>query len=117
MHPYKPPLPMTITLRFRTMARTGLVAFLPAFTSFFGTGLVLLPLAALWPLGAPVFWLAPFFEDAVSSATVAPGSATATAFSVVVASAFVMVVSVNPFAPDPAHDDSSLRSLANARQK
>src|SRR5215472_3584919 len=80
-----------------SLARVGLVAFLPAFASFFGTGLVLLPLAALWPLGAPVFWLAPFFEEAVSGATVAPCSATATAFSVVLACAFVMVVSVNPF--------------------
>jgi hypothetical protein len=38
----------------------GLAAFFPAFVSFFGAALVLAPLAAFWPLGAPFFWLAPF---------------------------------------------------------
>ena len=67
-----------------------------------GRGLALPPLAAFWPLGAPFFWVAPFFERAFSgatgvlcSATVAVCSATAAAFSVVLASAFFMVV--NPF--------------------
>jgi len=46
-------------------------------------------------LGAPFFRVAPFFEEAFSGATCAPCSATPTAFSVIVASAFVMVM--NPF--------------------
>ena len=49
-------------------------------------------------VGLPIrgfFWVAPFFEDAFSGATVAPCSATVAGFSVAVASALVMVV--NPF--------------------
>jgi hypothetical protein len=34
----------------------------PALAFFFGTALAL-PLAAFWLLGAPFFWVAPFFED------------------------------------------------------
>src|SRR5579862_3195912 len=71
----------------------GLVALLPALASFFA----LAPLAAFWPLGAPFFLVAPFFDEAFSGATFAPRSATAAAFSVVVASAFVMVVSGRSF--------------------
>jgi hypothetical protein len=52
-------------------------------------------LGAFLPLGAPFFWVAPFFEEAFSGATCAPCSATAAAFSLIVASTFVMVV--NPF--------------------
>ena len=58
-------------------------------------GLGFAPWRLSWPLGAPFFWLAPFFEEAFSGATCAPCSATVAAFSVIVASAFVMVV--NPF--------------------
>src|SRR6266849_11010445 len=77
-------------------AGAGLAGFLPALASFFGAAaFALAPLAAVWPLGAPFFWLAPFFEGAFSGATCAPCSATVAAFSVIVASAFVMVV--NPF--------------------
>ena len=39
--------------------------------------LVLPPLALFWPLGAPFFELASFFEEAFSGATCAPCSATA----------------------------------------
>jgi hypothetical protein len=45
-------------------------------------------------LGAPFFWLAPFFEGAFSDATVAPCSATVAAVSVAVVSAFFIVVFV-----------------------
>ena len=67
-----------------SLASAGL-AFLPAWASFFR----LVALAPFLPLGAPFFGLAPFFEEAFSGATFAPCSATAAAFSVVVASAFV----------------------------
>jgi hypothetical protein len=43
-------------------------------------------------LGAPFFWLAPFFEVAFSGATSAPCSALAAVSVVLVASAFFMVV-------------------------
>src|SRR5215472_16964888 len=59
----------------------GLAAFLLGLASFFGVAaLVLAPLAVFWPLGASFFWLAPFFEEAVSGATGAPCSATAAVF-------------------------------------
>ena len=45
----------------------------------FGGFLGLAPLAVFWPLGAPFFWLAPFFEGAFSGATCAPCSATVAA--------------------------------------
>jgi hypothetical protein len=48
-------------------------------------------------LGAPFFGLAPFFQEAFSGATVAPCSATAAVFSLVAASAFIMVVSGESF--------------------
>jgi hypothetical protein len=76
-----------------SLAWAGL-AFFPALPSFFGEALAL-PLAAFWPLGAPFFVLAPFFEEAFSGATCAPSSATVAAFSAIVASAFV--IAVNPF--------------------
>jgi hypothetical protein len=60
-----------------------------------GHGAFLPPFAAFWPLGAPFFWVVPLFEEAFSGATCAPCSATVAAFSVIVASAFVIVV--NPF--------------------
>src|SRR5689334_14649520 len=55
--------------------RAGLAAFLAALAAFFGGALALAPLAVFWPLGAPFFWLAPFFEGAFSGATCAPCSA------------------------------------------
>jgi hypothetical protein len=73
-----------------SLAWAGL-AFLPALASFFR----LVALAPFLALGAPFFWLAPFFEEAFSGATCAPCSATVAAFSVIVASAFVIMV--NPF--------------------
>src|SRR5205823_9205971 len=84
-----------------SFAAAGLVALLPALASFFGAAVLALPpLAVFWPLGAPFFWLAPFLEEAVSGATVAPWSptvaacsATAAACSVVVASAVFILVS------------------------
>src|SRR5437667_12322633 len=60
-----------------SFVRAGLAAFLPA--------LAFAPLAFFWPLGAPFFWLAPFFEGANSRATCAPCSATATVWVVSVA--------------------------------
>jgi hypothetical protein len=65
-------------------------------------------------LGATFFWLAPFFEEAFSGATVAPCGATAAEFSAVLASAFVMIG--NPFCARSAHDDPSLLVAGNARQ-
>src|SRR5215472_6613372 len=53
--------------------------FFPALAAGLRAALVWPPLAAFWPLGAPFFGLAPFFEEAFSSATWAPGSATVTA--------------------------------------
>ncbi len=70
-------------------ARGALAAFLPALPSFFGVAaLFLATLAVFWPLGAPFFWLAPFFDGAFSGATWAPCSATAAACVVSVASLF-----------------------------
>jgi hypothetical protein len=74
-----------------SLAWAGLAAFFPAAAPFFG----LAALARLLALGAPFFWLAPFFEEVFSGATCAPCSAAAEAFSVIVASAFVVVV--DPF--------------------
>src|ERR1700720_4322669 len=90
------------------------LAFLTALASFFREAFALPPLAAFWPLGAPFFWVAPFFEEAFCGATCAPCSATVAAFSVIVTSAFVMVV--NPFCAWLAHDDPSLRLRRNARE-
>ena len=58
----------------------------------FAEALAFPPLAAFWPLGAPFFGLAPFFEEAFSGATCARCSPTVAAFSVIVVSTFVMVV-------------------------
>ena len=58
--------------------------------------LALAPLAVFWPLGAPFFWLAPFFEGAFSGATCAPCSATAAVWVVSVAS-LVLHGGFNPF--------------------
>jgi hypothetical protein len=77
-------------------------------------GLGFTTLGGFLPLGAPFFWLEPFFEEAVSGATVTPCSATAATASMLLASAFVMVV--NPFMRF-THDDSSLQHPGKARQK
>ena len=61
----------------------GLGAFLAAVVFLavaVAVALGLLPLALFWPLGAPFFGLAPFFEEAFSGATCAPCSATAAVF-------------------------------------
>src|SRR6202167_3904538 len=71
--------------------RAGLAAFLDV---FFGAGLALAPLAVFWPLGAPFFWLAPFFEGSFSGATCAPCSATAAAWLVSVALVFFLVLNL-----------------------
>src|SRR5687768_13465489 len=71
---------------------TGLAAFFAALAVFFEAEVLgLPPLAARWPLGAPFFLLAPFFEEAFSGATCAPCAATVAAFSVLV-SVFVMFI-------------------------
>src|SRR5271154_1213947 len=73
--------------------RSGLAAFFAALAAFFGAvALALAPLAVCWPLGAPFFWVAAFFEAAFAGATGAPCSATAAAWVVSVASWFFMVV-------------------------
>src|SRR5260370_5260749 len=71
------------------------------------------PLPAFLPLGA-LLLAAPFFEEAFSGATCAPCAATAAVLSLIVTSAFVMVV--NPFCAWLAHDDSSLWWDGNARE-
>src|SRR4051794_11697604 len=59
------------------LAALRLAAFLPLLADFLvAAGLVLPPLAFFWPVGAPVFRVACFFEAAFSGATVAPCSAT-----------------------------------------
>src|SRR5271167_3940461 len=73
--------------------RSGLAAFFAALAAFFGAAaLALAPLAVCWPLSAPFFWVAAFFEAAFAGATGAPCPATA---AVSVASWFFMVF--NPF--------------------
>src|SRR5437762_6300360 len=77
------------------LAALRLPAFLLVLADFLGgVGLALPPLAFFWPLGAPVFRVACFFEEACSGATVAPCSAT---FAAVLASALVILVSPYPF--------------------
>ena len=89
-----------------SFARAGLEAFLRPLASFFGLAALVLPfLAVFWPSRAPFFWLAPFFEEAFSGATCAPGSA---AVAAVFVSGFVMFVSDILFCASFAHDDSSL---------
>jgi hypothetical protein len=97
-----------------SLARAGFGAFLPGLASFFGKALVLLSLADFWLLDAPFFWLTPFFEEDFSGAMCAPCCATVAAFSVIIASAFAIMV--NPFCAWLAHDDSSLRLPRNARE-
>src|SRR6266853_937520 len=68
-----------------------LAAFLPAFAAFFGeAALALARLAVFWPLGAPFFRMAAFFERVFSGATCAPPSATVAA--VLVSSVFMLVL-------------------------
>src|SRR5436190_11812385 len=75
-----------------SLAGAGLAAFLSALAYFFGAAVLALPpLAAFWPWGASFFWVVPFFEVALSGATVAPCSATVPVCSMVVASAVFMV--------------------------
>jgi len=80
-----------------------LAAFLGALATFFAgvaffgaLAFGLPPLALFWPLGAPGFLLAPFFEEAFSGATFAPCAATSAAVSVLVlvVSAFWVVIFV-----------------------
>jgi hypothetical protein len=51
-------------------------------------------LAPLLAVGALFLWLAPFFEEALSGATVAPCAATAVAVSVLAVAAFSVVIFV-----------------------
>src|ERR1017187_2725480 len=51
--------------------------------SFLCVPAVAFRVAAFWPVGAPFFWVAAFFEAAFSGATVAPCAATVAAVSVV----------------------------------
>jgi hypothetical protein len=63
-----------------------LLAFAPALAVFLGAAALVLPsLAVFLALGAPFFWLAPFFEVAFSGATCAACAATAAVLSVVYA--------------------------------
>src|SRR5271169_4732753 len=55
--------------------RSGLAAFFAALAAFLGWT----PLAVIWPLGAPFFWMAAFFEATFAGATCARCSATAAA--------------------------------------
>src|SRR5258708_2895389 len=75
-------------------ARGALCAFLGLGSC--GAAALALPWAFFWPLGAPVFLVAAFFEVAFSGATCAPCAATAAACSVVVVSAVDMVI-LDPF--------------------
>ena len=88
----------------RTPSAFGFVAFLGALAAlragfvFLGLAVVgalgLRPLALFWLLGAPLFGLAVFFEEAFSGATVAPCSATAAVVSVPAVAAFSVVIFV-----------------------
>lgn len=53
------------------------------------------PVPVLWRLSGP--WARPFFEEALPGSTVAPCSARAAVFSVVLASLFATVASGNSF--------------------
>jgi hypothetical protein len=79
-------------------------------------GLGLAALALFWPLGAPFFGLAVFFEGAFSGATAAPSAPTAAL--VLVASTFsVFIVVRSPFAVGPRHDmnhSGALRTQADS---
>src|SRR5688572_7546621 len=74
------------------LVAAGFAAFFAALASFFGAAaFVLAPLAVFWPLGAPFFWVAPFFEGAFSGAPCEPCSATLAAVFV---SALVILVRI-----------------------
>src|SRR5271155_1507219 len=62
-----------LSARGAAALRSGLAAFFAALAAFLG----LAPLAVSWPLGAPFFWVAAFFEAAFAGATGAPCFATA----------------------------------------
>src|ERR1035437_6800395 len=104
-----------------TLASFTLAAFLLATFSlacFFGVALACLAafLAAFWPLGAPFFWLAAFFEVACSGAAFAPCSATAAAVaSFWVASVLVFIVLLFLSAVDPRM--TIHHSFSNGRQE
>src|ERR1017187_268490 len=79
-------------LAFALAALGALAAFF-AVVAFLGAAAFgLPPLALFWLLGAPFLALAPFFGEAFSGATFAPGSATAAAWSLV--SAFSVLIFV-----------------------
>src|SRR5580704_2196307 len=83
-----------LSARGAVALRSGLTAFFAALATFFGAAaLALVPLAVSWPLGAPFFWVAAFFEAAFAGATGAPCSATAAGWVVSVASWFFMIFS------------------------
>jgi hypothetical protein len=96
-----------------SFASAGLV-FFPAFDAFLT--MWALPFAIFRLLCAPFFGSDPFVDGTFFGATCAPGSATTAAFSVLLASTFVMLVSGNPFCARLAHDDSSLGRRRNARE-
>src|ERR1039458_3467731 len=76
-----------------TLAALGALAAFFAVVAFLGAAAFgLPPLALFWLLGAPFLALAPFFGEAFSGATFAPGSATAAAWSLV--SAFSVLIFV-----------------------
>src|ERR1035437_8022320 len=75
----------------------GALAVFLAVVGFLGAA-ALAPLALFWLLGATFFGLAAFFEGACSGATGAPCSATA-AVSVVLDSAFFMVLILSAVVP------------------
>src|SRR5580700_681028 len=65
-------------------ARGALASFLRAgLAAFFAVALALARLAVFWPLGAPFFRVAPFFEEAFSGATCAPCAASGATLSFV----------------------------------
>src|SRR5580658_5447428 len=71
---------MSMIFALLLSARGALASFLRAgLAAFFAAALALARLAVFWPLGAPPFLVAPFFEGAFSGATGAPCSATAAA--------------------------------------
>src|ERR1035438_7921820 len=67
---------------------------LAVLASFLGLVGLALPLATFWPVGAPFFWVAAFFEESVSGAPGAPCAATVAALSLVLAFAFFILVLV-----------------------
>ncbi len=86
----------------------GLVAFLPAFFA-------LAPLAAFWPLGAPFFGLVPLFEEGLLLRNVR--ALFRNSGGVFGGGSFCVRHGNESFLRLLAHDDSSLWSQGNARQK